>query len=101
MVSAVAVLSLHTSPLEQPGTGDSGGMNVYVRELGASLAQAGVDVRVYVRRSDPDLPDRVRIEPGLEVVHVDAGAPELPKEMLPAVVDEFADAVAADLADSQ
>ena len=101
MVSAVAVLSLHTSPLEQPGTGDSGGMNVYVRELGASLAQAGVDVRVYVRRSDPDLPDRVRIEPGLEVVHVDAGAPELAKEMLPAVVDEFADAVAADLADSQ
>jgi len=74
-------------------------MNVYVRELGASLAQAGVDVRVYVRRSDPDLPDRVRIEPGLEVVHVDAGAHDLPKEELPGVVDEFADGVAADLAD--
>lgn len=98
-MSAVAVLSLHTSPLAQPGTGDSGGMNVYVRELGASLAQAGVDVRVYVRRSDPDLPDRVRIEPGLEVVHVDAGAHDLPKEELPGVVDEFADGVAADLAD--
>ena len=41
---------MHTSPLAQPGTGDSGGMNVYVRELSASLAQAGIDVRVYVRR---------------------------------------------------
>jgi len=98
-VSAVAVLSLHTSPLAQPGTGDSGGMNVYVRELGASLAQAGVDVRIYVRRSDAEVPDRVRIEPGLEVVHVTAGPLDLPKEALPSVVDEFADGVAADLAD--
>lgn len=43
----LAVLSLHTSPLAQPGTGDSGGMNVYVRELVAALAQAGVDCDVY------------------------------------------------------
>jgi len=74
-------------------------MNVYVRELGASLAQAGVDVRIYVRRSDAEVPDRVRIEPGLEVVHVTAGPLDLPKEALPSVVDEFADGVAADLAD--
>ena len=72
-MSSVAVLSMHTSPLVQPGHGDSGGMNVYVRELSASLAQAGVDVRVYVRRWAEGLPDRVRVEPGLEVVHVDAG----------------------------
>ena len=98
-MSSVAVLSMHTSPLAQPGTGDSGGMNVYVRELGASLAQAGVDVRIYVRRSDADVADRVRVEPGLEVVHVDAGPLDLAKEQLPSVVDEFADAVAADLAD--
>jgi D-inositol-3-phosphate glycosyltransferase len=97
-VGAVAVLSLHTSPLSQPGTGDAGGMNVYVRELSASLAQAGVDVRVYVRTWDADLPRRVPVEPGLEVVHVDAGAPDLPKERLPEVVDAFADAVAEDLA---
>ena len=38
----LAVLSLHTSPLAQPGTGDGGGMNVYVRELSAALARAGV-----------------------------------------------------------
>lgn len=97
-MSAVAILSMHTSPLAQPGQGDSGGMNVYVRELSASLAQAGVDVRVYVRRWAEGLADRVQIEPGLEVVHVDAGPPELAKEQLPSVVDAFADGVAADLA---
>jgi D-inositol-3-phosphate glycosyltransferase len=97
-VSAVAILSMHTSPLAQPGRGDSGGMNVYVRELSASLAQAGVDVRVYVRRWTEGLPDRVRVEPGLEVVHVTAGPVGLAKEELPSVVDEFADGVAADLA---
>lgn len=97
-MSAVAILSMHTSPLAQPGQGDSGGMNVYVRELSASLAQAGVDVRVYVRRWAEGLPDRVRVEPGLEVVHIDAGPVELAKEQLLSVVDEFADGVAADLA---
>ena len=99
-MSSVAILSMHTSPLVQPGHGDSGGMNVYVRELSASLAQAGVDVRVYVRRWADGLPDRVRVEPGLEVVHVDAGPVALAKEDLPSVVDEFADAVAADLRDA-
>lgn len=98
-MGSVAVLSLHTSPLSQPGTGDAGGMNVYVRELSASLAQAGVDVRVYVRRAAADAPDRVAVEPGLEVVHVDAGPPGLPKEQLPTVLDAFADGVAADLAE--
>lgn len=89
----LAMLSLHSSPLVQPGTGDSGGMNVYVRELSASLAQAGVDTVVYVRRWDADLPDTVELEPGVRVVHVDAGDPDLPKEALPEIVDEFADGV--------
>ena len=96
-VNAVAMLSMHTSPLAQPGQGDSGGMNVFVRELSAALAQAGVTVRVYVRRDDPDVPDRVAVEPGFEVVHVDAGPPDLPKELLAEVVDEFADGVEADI----
>lgn len=97
-MGSVAVVSMHTSPLVQPGTGDSGGMNVYVRELSASLAQAGVDVRVYVRRWADDLPERVPVEPGFEVVHVPAGPSRLAKEDLPAVVDEFTEGVAADLA---
>lgn len=88
---------MHTSPLAQPGTGDSGGMNVYVRELAGSLARAGVPVRVYVRRVDPDVPERVTVEPGFEIIHVEAGPFDLPKELLPAQVEDFASAVEADL----
>lgn len=93
----VAVLSLHTSPLAQPGTGDSGGMNVYVRELAASLAHRGIDVTVYVRRWADDLADVVIAEPGVRVVHVEAGPVDLPKEQLPEVLDAFAVGVMADL----
>ena len=93
----LAVLSLHTSPLVQPGIGDSGGMNVYVRELVSSLAQAGVQSTSYTRRWDDDLPDVVDVEPGFRVVHVPAGPVDLPKERLPEVVDEFTDGVLADL----
>jgi D-inositol-3-phosphate glycosyltransferase len=88
-VRSLAVLSLHTSPLAQPGAGDSGGMNVYVRELVSSLAQAGVRSDVYVRRWSDDLPEVVDVEPGFRVVHVPAGPPDLPKEKLPEVVDEY------------
>ena len=70
-------------------------MNVYVRELVSALAQAGVDCTTYVRRWRDDLPDVVAVEPGFRVVHIDAGPPDLPKEALPAVVDEFADGVMA------
>lgn len=95
----LAVLSLHTSPLAQPGAGDSGGMNVYVRELVSSLAQAGVDCTTYVRRWRDDLPDVVEVEPGFRVVHVDAGPIGMAKEQLPEVVDEFADGVLRDVKD--
>ncbi len=94
----LAVLSLHSSPLAQPGTGDSGGMNVYVRELVSSLAQAGVDCTVYVRRWSEDLPEVVAVEPGFRVVHVPAGPPGLAKEDLPGFVDDFADGVLDHLA---
>src|SRR5215467_11588966 len=94
---SLAVLSLHTSPLVPPGSGDSGGMNVYVRELVSSLAQAGVRSTVYVRRWRDDLPDEVHVEPGFRVVHVEAGPAELAKEKLPAILDEFTDGVARHL----
>lgn len=94
---SLAVLSMHTSPLAQPGSGDSGGMNVYVRELVGALAQAGVRSEVYVRRSSPELPDVVDVEPGFRVVHVDAGPPDLPKEQLPEVLDAYTHAVGAHL----
>ncbi|MEJ5254945.1 MAG: glycosyltransferase [Acidimicrobiales bacterium] len=89
----LAVLSLHTSPLVQPGIGDSGGMNVYVRELVGAMAQAGVNSTVYVRRWRHDLPAVVEVEPGFRVVHVEAGPFDLTKEQLPGVVDEFAEGV--------
>jgi D-inositol-3-phosphate glycosyltransferase len=91
------MLSMHSSPLAQPGVGDSGGMNVYVRELSSALAQAGVDTTTYVRRWADDLPDEVVVEPGLRVVHIDAGAPDLPKERLFDVVGQFSAAVIAHL----
>ncbi|MCY3863610.1 MAG: glycosyltransferase [bacterium] len=96
MTHNVAILSLHTSPLMQPGAGDSGGMNVYVREMAAALAHAGCECRVYVRRSHHGLPDEVAIEPGVTVVHIDAGSPDLRKEELFGVLDQFADGVLSD-----
>ena len=90
----LAVLSLHTSPLAQPGTGDGGGMNVYVRELSAALARAGVECDVFTRAWSDDLPATVNIEPGFRVHHVSAGPPTpVPKAALPGVVEEFADGV--------
>jgi D-inositol-3-phosphate glycosyltransferase len=70
-------------------------MNVYVRELVGALAQAGVDTEVFVRRTDPSLPDVVDVEPGFRVVHIDAGPVDLPKEDLPDVLELFGDGVAA------
>ena len=90
----LAVLSLHTSPLAQPGTGDGGGMNVYVREFSSALARAGVECDVFTRASSDDLAPVMDIEPGFRLHHIAAGPPApLPKEALIDVVDEFADGV--------
>ena len=97
----LAVLSLHTSPLAQPGTGDGGGMNVYVRELTAALARSGVSCDVFTRAWSADLPPVVEVEPGLRVHHVPAGPLDvLPKESLPAVVDDFTTAVLERMAEA-
>ena len=94
----LAVLSMHTSPLAQPGLGDGGGMNVYVRELSAALARAGVECDVFTRAWSRDLPATVDVEPGFRVHHVPAGPlAAVPKEALPELVDEFADGVLARL----
>jgi len=89
----VAVLSMHTSPLAQPGVGDGGGMNVYVRELTSSLARLGVECTTYTRAWKPGLPDEVEIEPNHRLVHVRAGDFDLPKEQLGEIVPEFTDTV--------
>jgi D-inositol-3-phosphate glycosyltransferase len=89
----VAVLSMHTSPLAQPGVGDGGGMNVYVRELVSALAHAGLDCTTYTRAWRPGLPEVVNVEPNHRVVHIEAGDFDLPKHDLLSVVDPFADGV--------
>ncbi|KGA06561.1 MAG: glycosyltransferase MshA [actinobacterium acAcidi] len=89
----VAVLSLHTSPLAQPGIGDGGGMNVYVRELVSALAHAGVDCTTYTRTWRDDLPAEINVEPNHKVVHIPAGAVDMPKGDLLSVVPEFTDGV--------
>ena len=89
----VAVLSLHTSPLAQPGIGDGGGMNVYVRELVSALAHAGVDCTTYTRAWRDDLPTEINVEPKHKVVHIPAGAVDMPKGDLLSVVPEFTDGV--------
>jgi D-inositol-3-phosphate glycosyltransferase len=92
-VRRVAVFSMHTSPLAQPGTGDGGGMNVYVRALATALARAGVECDVYTRAEHRSQPSVVEVEPGFRVLHVEAGprAP-VPKHDLPALVEPFIDA---------
>lgn len=96
-VKSIAVLSLHTSPLAQPGVGDGGGLNVYVRELATSMAHQGASCDIYARRSHPDLPETVQIEPGVRVVHVEAGPLDAEKESLPAHLEEFTEGVARHL----
>ena len=95
----LAILSMHTSPLAQPGRGDSGGMNVYVRQLSTALARSGLDCEVYTRAWSADLPAVVPVEPGLRVHHVVSGPlAEVPKETLPEAVPEFTEAVRARMA---
>jgi D-inositol-3-phosphate glycosyltransferase len=89
----VAVFSMHTSPLAQPGTGDGGGMNVYVRSLAAALARAGVECDVYTRAEHRAQPPIVTVEPGFRVVHIEAGPRRpVPKHTLHELVDPFVDA---------
>jgi D-inositol-3-phosphate glycosyltransferase len=93
------MISLHTSPLVQPGSGDSGGMNVYVREVASALAQGGVECTTFTRAHRPGLPEVVQVEPGHRVVHVPAGPYDLPKEALAAELDAFTAGVADRLRD--
>jgi D-inositol-3-phosphate glycosyltransferase len=86
----VATLSVHTSPLDQPGTGDAGGMNVYIVETSKRLAEAGIEVEIFTRATCSELPPCVEMAPGVTVRHVNAGPFEgLAKEDLPAQMCAF------------
>ena len=89
-IRRLAVVSAHTSPLAQPGTGDGGGLNVYVLQTSRRLAALGVEVDVFTRLTDAALPPQVEVAPGLTVHHVPAGPPRaLPKEQLHDVLGAF------------
>lgn len=90
----IATLSVHTSPLHQPGTGDAGGMNVYIVEMSKRLAALGVEVEIFTRATGRDLPPVVEMAPGVLVRHVTAGPFEgLSKEDLPAQLCAFTSGV--------
>ncbi|WP_300404159.1 D-inositol-3-phosphate glycosyltransferase [uncultured Nocardioides sp.] len=85
------MISLHTSPLDQPGTGDAGGMNVYVIELARRLARQGIEVDVFTRATSSALPPVVEAADGVLVRHVHAGPYEgLAKDALPGQLCVFA-----------
>ena len=86
-IRRVALLSLHTSPMEQPGSGDAGGMNVYIRGLASALAEAGVEVEIFTRSTDASQPAVEHPEAGVRVHNVVAGPRRhVPKEELPELV---------------
>jgi glycosyltransferase involved in cell wall biosynthesis len=95
------MISEHASPLAALGGVDAGGQNVHVAALSGALARRGHRVTVYTRRDAPDLPTRVRVQPGLEVVHVDAGpAAYVPKDDLLPFMGALADGIAEDWAEA-
>ena len=87
----IAMISLHTSPLDQPGTGDAGGMNVYVIELAKRLAARGIEVDIFTRATSSNLQPVVPSVPGVLVRHITAGPFEgLDKAELPGQMCVFA-----------
>ena len=84
MSGRIAVLMVHTSPLEQPGIGDAGGMNIYVVESAQRMAAMGVSVDIFTRRTHATETDFVEISPGVRVRYFECGHGTLTKEQLPA-----------------
>ena len=86
----IAVLCVHTSPLASPGGRESGGMNVYVRELSQAMGTRGYVVDVFTRRSSPEQPETQPFGPNCRVINIDAGpAGPIDKEALAGHLEEF------------
>jgi D-inositol-3-phosphate glycosyltransferase len=91
MNGRIATLMIHSSPLDQPGIGDAGGMNIYVAENAKRMAAMGVSVDIFTRRNHKDLPDVVDFAPGVTVRHLDGGPVEgVTKEILPRYIGSLA-----------
>lgn len=86
----IAMIAVHTSPLEQPGAGDAGGLNVYVAETAKRLAERNIEVEILTRKSTAGLPVTVELFPGVNVQHVDSGSlAGVDKNDLPATLCNF------------
>jgi D-inositol-3-phosphate glycosyltransferase len=91
----VATLMVHTSPLDQAGTGDAGGMNIYVVEAAQNMAAMGVQVDIFTRRTDTDIADVVEVSPGVRVIQLNVGPVSgVTKEQLPKLIPELSVAFA-------
>ena len=78
MSHTIAMLSIHTSPLDSPGrTKDAGGMNVYIRALATELGRRGDTIDIFTRRTNTYIPQVVHIAPNVRVIHISAG-PQAP-----------------------
>ena len=94
----VATLMVHTSPLDQAGTGDAGGMNIYVCESAQQMAAQGIEVDIFTRRANNDHPDIVDLGNGVRVIHLNVGPVDgVKKEALPALIPDLAKAFKAAL----
>jgi D-inositol-3-phosphate glycosyltransferase len=91
----IAVVSVHTSPLARPGTRDSGGMNVYIRQLSQEMGRRAHTMDIFTRRTDPDTPEVTVIDERTRVIQIDAGAPGAQKASLRRFLPEFRDGVLA------
>ncbi len=91
----IAMISLHTSPLAQLGGRDTGGMNVYVREVAAELGELGIAIDVFTRRDAEDTPEVQEFAPRARLIQIDAGPPHrIEKEEMIGLTRQFGDAVA-------
>lgn len=96
----ISMVSEHASPLANPGSVDAGGQNVHVAALSSALAARGHRVTVFTRRDSASLPPRVRVNGGLDVVHVDAGPAEhVAKDELLPHMGEFAERLSVEWAE--
>ena len=92
----VAIISFHTSPMEQPGSGDAGGMNVYIKNTALQLSKQGVEVDIFTRATRPLQGEVVHVAPNMRVINCVAGPFEgLPKEELPTQIAAFTGSVLA------
>lgn len=90
----IAMISMHTSPLQQPGSGDAGGMNVYVLSTATHLARQGIEVDIYTRATRPSQGEVVNVGKNLRVINIIAGPYDgLAKEELPTQLAAFAGGV--------